>query len=69
MTHAELIERREKLLNALSGGVRRVEFRDRAMEYQSSKAIADAIAAIDREIAAQIGRRPSTFLPTFSKGL
>jgi hypothetical protein len=56
-------------VDALSRGVRRVEFRDRAMEYQSAKAITDAIAAIDREIAAQIGRRPNTFLPTFSKGI
>jgi hypothetical protein len=69
MTHAELMEQRDALLKALGTGARRVEFRDRVVEYHSINAIQDAINRIDREIAANSGRRVHTFLPTFQKGL
>jgi hypothetical protein len=73
MTITELQDQRAALVAALGGGELRVVIQSagarREVEYRSIADIERAIAAIDREIAANSGTRINTFLPTFSKGL
>jgi hypothetical protein len=68
-TLADLEAQRAELVETRSTGVRSTSFGDDKAEYRSDREIAAAIAAIDREIAALQGRRVTTFLPHFSKGL
>ena len=72
MTIAELQDQRAALLAALGEGALRVVIHSngarREVEYRSIADIERAIAAIDREIAANSGTRINTFLPYFSKG-
>jgi len=68
-TLADLQAQRAELVSARNTGVKTVRFGDDEVTYRTDKEFAAAIAAIDREIAALQGRRVTTFLPTFSKGL
>ena len=72
MTAAELMEKRAALVAARSEGALRVVFHSggtrREVEYRSVSEIERAIAAIDRDLAANQGTRIHSFLPTFSKG-
>lgn len=66
---ADLLEQRKALVEVRATGARRVKFQTHEAEFQSGKDLDAAIATIDREIAALQGRRVTTFLPTFSKGI
>lgn len=72
MTIADLQEKRAALVAALGEGALRIVFHSggtrREIEYRSVTELERAIAAIDREIAANSGSRINTFLPHFSKG-
>jgi len=72
-TLADLQAQRAELVSARASGEFSVIFHSggtrREIEYRSVSEIEKAIAAIDREIAGLQGRRVTTFLPTFSKGL
>ena len=72
MTSEELNEQRAALVAARSSGELRVVFHSggtrREVEYRSISDIVQAIAAIDRDLAALQGRRVTTFLPSFNKG-
>lgn len=69
---ADLLAKRAALISARSSGLQRTTFRsggtERTVWYKSDAEMAEAIAALDAEIAAQKGPRVRTFLPTFSKG-
>lgn len=73
MTLTELQAQRAALVVARNSGTMRTTFRsggtERTVEFKSDRELAAAIAAIDREIAALEGRRVTTFLPHFSKGI
>lgn len=70
-TLADLQKWRENLLEARANGVR--SFRDQNGEevtYSSDREMANALAALDREIASASGSRPpSTIIFRTSKGL
>jgi hypothetical protein len=73
MTITELQDQRAALLAALGGGELRVVIQSagarREVEFRGVADLERAIAAIDRELAANSGTRINTFLPYFSKGL
>lgn len=68
LTLEELRQQRDGLLKQRDG-VRSTRIGDHEATWKSDKEIAAALAAIDREIASREGRRVTTFLPHFSKGL
>lgn len=72
-TLADLQAQRAELVSTRASGELSVIFHSggtrREVEYRSVSEIEKAIAAIDREIAGLQGRRATTFLPTFNKGL
>lgn len=71
-TVPELQAMRAALVAARSQGTERVTFRsggtERTVYYKSDSQMADAIAAIDREINAANGVKPRRFLPQFNDG-
>lgn len=72
-TAEELQAQREALVAARASGEFRVLFHSggtrREVEYRSVAEIEQAIAAIDRDIATLQGRRVTTILPYYNKGL
>lgn len=70
---ADLLNQRAALVAARNSGMLRTTFRsggtERTVEFKSDAAMAAALAALDRDIAALKGQRINTFLPTFSKGI
>jgi hypothetical protein len=68
-TLADLEAQRAQLVANRNAGIKQACLADQEVTFRTDKEMAAAIAAIDREIAALQGRRVSTFLPTFSKGL
>lgn len=68
-TVQELQQQRAALVAALGSGELKIVFHSggtrREVEYRSVPDIERAIAAIDREIAAHSGRRPTTFKAYF----
>jgi len=69
-TIAELRTRREALMASRAGGVARVSYDGKTVEYRSLAEIDRAIEALDREIAAAEGRPIVRHLRvTTSKGL
>lgn len=70
---ADLEAQRAALVAARNTGALRTTFRDGGTErttwFKSDAEMVAAIADIDRQIARTAGRRVTTFLPTFSKGL
>lgn len=68
-TLADLEAQRAQLVANRNTGIKRARFDNQEVTYRTDKEMAAAIAAIDREIATLQGRRVTTFLPTFSKGI
>lgn len=68
-TLADLEAQRAQLVANRNAGIKQARFDDHEVTFRTDKEMAAAIAAIDREIAALQGRRVTTFLPTFSKGI
>lgn len=72
MTAEELTAMRAALVAARSTGALRTTFRsggtERTVEFKTDSQMADAIAAIDRELASLTGQRVRKFLPTFKDG-
>jgi hypothetical protein len=68
ITAAEMQSMLDALKRAKYAGVRRVQFTDRAVEYQSMDEIRKAIVDLESEIAAQGTAAPSAFsLATHSR--
>ena len=70
LTLSELQAARDALLRARAGGVR--EYQDQNGErvsYKSDSEMARALAALDAEIVAHAGRRPSQIRFQTSKGV
>ena len=61
ITISELQTMRDTLYRALVSGTRRVQFADKAMEYNSFDDMRKALAKIDADIAAASGATPPTF--------
>ena len=57
----ELQSMRDTLQRAIFSGTRRVQFTDRAVEYNSVDDMRKALADIDAAIAAASGAAPSSF--------
>jgi len=68
----ELLAQRVALVAARGSGQLEVEFHSggtrRRVTYRSMAEIIEAIAAIDRDIAALNGTKPRRFLPSFTDG-
>ena len=58
---AELQSMRDALQRAIFSGTRRVQFTDRAVEYNSVDDMRKALADIDAAIATASGAAPSSF--------
>jgi hypothetical protein len=58
---AELESMRDALQRAIFSGTRRVQFTDRAVEYNSIDDMRKALADIDKAIATASGQSPSSF--------
>ena len=68
ITAAELQSMRDALQRAIFSGTRRVQFTDRAVEYNSVDDMRKALADIDTAIATASGATPSAFsLATHSR--
>jgi len=68
ITAAELQSMRDALQRAIYSGTRRVQFTDRAVEYNSIDDMRKALADIDTAIASASGATPSSFsLATHSR--
>ena len=61
ITISELQSMRDTLQRAIFGGTRRVQFTDRAIEYNSVDDMRKALADIDTAIAKASGPTPSSF--------
>jgi hypothetical protein len=57
----ELQAMRDALQRAIFSGTRRVQFTDRAVEYNSIDDMRKALADLDQAITAAAGTRPSSF--------
>jgi len=61
ITAAELQSMRDTLQRAIFSGTRRVQFTDRAVEFNSVDDMRKALADIDAAISAASGSTPSSF--------
>ncbi len=61
ITATELQSMRDTLQRAILSGTRRVQFTDRAVEYNSIDDMRKALADIDTAIATATGPTPSSF--------
>lgn len=66
---ATLQRQLDQLKDELANPSRVVREGDREVQFRSTAEIQRAIDAVEREIAAAHGRRVTTFIPTFTKGL
>ena len=58
---AELLTMRDTLQRAIFSGTRRVQFTDRAVEYNSVDDMRKALADVNAAIASASGRTPPSF--------
>ena len=67
------VEDVEKLKRAIANGVRKVKYRDKEIEYQSTAQMREALASIRREVEGLQDKRKAggigTYNPTHHKGL